>query len=108
MALLVSLNSDTFHFEDLFFKALVPAVFVDVYDQLLLVIEDFVNPLLILVSLMADPFFGRLLLPLLALKLVRIVVIDLLGESSVKDPIVSASSGFEMPVFEQFVLLLQL
>ena len=107
-----SLHSDSLHFKYLFPMSLVPTVLVDVHDQLVLVLENLINSCLNLKLIIFQMAVLNLLLlrtrEIFSAEFIRIVIKDLFGERLIENLVVSTSSYFELPCFEQLVLLLQL
>tara|TARA_B110000305_G_C19452375_1_gene648713 strand:- start:2654 stop:3301 length:648 start_codon:yes stop_codon:yes gene_type:complete len=107
-----SLHSDSLHFKYLFPMSLVPTVLVDVHDQLVLVLENLIDSCLNLKLIIFQMAVLNLLLlgtrEIFSAEFIRIVIKDLFGERLIENLVVSTSSYFELPCFEQLVLLLQL
>lgn len=105
-----SLNSDSLHLKEMLSVPLVPAVFVDVHDELLLIHQNLVNSCLDLKLIILGAVLYLLLLGshVVATKLIRIIIKHFFRERLAEDVVVSSSSHFELSGFEKLVFLLQL
>lgn len=92
--------------------SLVPAVLVNVHDQLMLILQNLIDTCLDLKLIILQMAILSLLLlgtgEIFSAKFIRFIIKDLFGERFIENLIISSSSNFELPCLEQLVLLLQL